>query len=86
MCEWVMQVGELLRPIRASMRLELLRGDCLQADETPLMNSSKQGFGSRIATLTMVFKLGLEAQKHWAPAPGFRLDLKDSYRRSFRRW
>jgi transposase len=23
MCDWVMQVGELLRPIRASMRLEL---------------------------------------------------------------
>jgi hypothetical protein len=24
-----------------------------------------KGLGSRIATLTMVFKLGLEAQKHW---------------------
>jgi IS5 family transposase len=24
-----------------------------------------KGSGSRIATLTMVFKLGLEAQKHW---------------------
>ena len=37
MCDWVMQVGELLRPIRASMRLELLAGDYIQADETPLM-------------------------------------------------
>jgi transposase len=37
MCDWMMQVGELLRPIRASMRLEVLAGDYIQADETPLM-------------------------------------------------
>ena len=37
MCDWVMQVGELLRPISASMRLALLSGDYIQADETPLM-------------------------------------------------
>lgn len=37
MCDWVKQVGELLRPITASMRQELLTGDYLQADETPLM-------------------------------------------------
>ncbi len=37
MCDWVMHVGELLRPITASMRLELLAGDYIQADETPLM-------------------------------------------------
>jgi len=37
MCDWVMQVGELLRPITASMRQELLTGHYLQADETPLM-------------------------------------------------
>ena len=28
---------------------------------------------SRIATLTMVFKLGLEAQKHWRRLQGFEL-------------
>jgi hypothetical protein len=32
-----------------------------------------KGCGSRIATLTMVFKLGLEAQKHWRLLPGFEL-------------
>jgi hypothetical protein len=37
MCDRMMQVGELLRPIRASMRDELLAGDYIQADETPLM-------------------------------------------------
>jgi transposase len=37
MCDWVMQAGELLRPITASIRLELLTGDYIQADETPLM-------------------------------------------------
>ena len=30
-----------------------------------------KGCGSRIATLTMVFKLGLEAQKHWRRLQGF---------------
>src|SRR4029077_9641684 len=29
-----------------------------------------KGSGSRIATLTMVFKLGLEAQKHWRRLQG----------------
>jgi transposase-like protein len=32
-----------------------------------------KGCGSRIATLTMVFKLGLEAQKHWRRLQGFEL-------------
>jgi hypothetical protein len=32
-----------------------------------------KGRGSRIATLTMVFKLGLEAQKHWRRLQGFEL-------------
>ena len=31
-----MTVGELLRPICGAMRLELLRSDYLQADETPV--------------------------------------------------
>src|ERR1700674_107114 len=38
-----------------------------------------KGSGSRIATLTMVFKLGLEARKALAPAPGFRTDPKGCY-------
>jgi transposase len=33
---WVMQVGELLRPIVGAMRGELLSGSYLQADETPV--------------------------------------------------
>jgi Transposase IS66 family len=37
MCDWVIQAGELLRPITASMRLELLTGDYIQADKAPLM-------------------------------------------------
>jgi hypothetical protein len=45
-----------------------------------------KGSGSRIATLTMVFKLGLEAQKHWPPDSGFRTDFKGSYWRPIRRW
>src|SRR6201984_3861281 len=32
-----------------------------------------KGAGSRIATLTMVFKLGIEAQKHWRRLQGFEL-------------
>jgi transposase len=33
---WVMQVGELLRPIVGAMRQDLLGGSYLQADETPV--------------------------------------------------
>jgi transposase-like protein len=35
-----------------------------------------KGSGSRIATLTMVFKLGLEAQKHWRRLNGSELVAK----------
>src|SRR5438132_13078079 len=35
-----------------------------------------KGCGSRIATLTMVFKLGLEAQKHWRRLNGAELVAK----------
>jgi hypothetical protein len=34
----------------------------------------------------MVFKLGLEAQKHWRRLQGFELISKGRYWRSFRRW
>src|ERR1700716_3796038 len=45
-----------------------------------------KGCGSRIATLTMVLKLGLEAQKHWRRLHGLRTDPKGRYRRPFCRW
>jgi transposase len=35
MCGWVMRVGELLEPIAAAMRRELLARNYIQADETP---------------------------------------------------
>ena len=38
-----------------------------------LRTQRTKGCGSRIATLTMVFKLGLEAQKHWRRLQGFEL-------------
>jgi putative transposase len=38
-----------------------------------LRTQRTKGCGSRIATLTMVFKLGIEAQKHWRPLNGSEL-------------
>jgi transposase-like protein len=38
-----------------------------------LRTQRTKGCGSRIATLTMVFKLGLEAQKHWRRLNGSAL-------------
>src|SRR5882762_6779388 len=42
---WVMRVGELLRPIAAAMGQELLRGDYIQADETPVDVQMHDGRG-----------------------------------------
>ena len=39
---WVMRVGELLRPISRAMALELLAGNYIQADETPV-GSNREG-------------------------------------------
>jgi transposase len=36
LCGWVMRVGELLRPVSRVMAKELLSGDYIQADETPV--------------------------------------------------
>jgi transposase len=36
MCGWVMRVGEMLKPVVAAMRKELLAGNYIQADETPV--------------------------------------------------
>ncbi|HEX8801532.1 MAG TPA: transposase, partial [Terriglobales bacterium] len=33
---WVLKVGELLMPMVAAMRQELIGGPCIQADETPV--------------------------------------------------
>jgi len=33
---WVLRVGELLQPVVAAMRRELIGGSYLQADETPV--------------------------------------------------
>jgi transposase len=36
MCGWVMTVGEMLQPVVSAMRQELLAGNYIQADETPV--------------------------------------------------
>ena len=42
---WVMRVGELLRPVSRAMAKELLGGDYLQADETPVGVQMHDGRG-----------------------------------------
>jgi transposase len=42
---WVMQVGELLRPLVGVMGRELVRGSYLQADETPVEVQMRDGRG-----------------------------------------
>jgi transposase len=42
---WVMRVGELLTPIVAAMGRELLEGDYVEADETPLGVQMHDGKG-----------------------------------------
>jgi transposase len=42
---WVMRVGELLVPIAAAMRIELLSGSYIQADETPVDVQMHDGSG-----------------------------------------
>jgi transposase len=42
---WVMRVGELLRPITVAMGQELLKGDYIQADETPVYVQMHDGRG-----------------------------------------
>jgi len=45
LCGWVMRVGELLRPVSRAMAKELLGGDYLQADETPVGVQMHDGRG-----------------------------------------
>jgi transposase len=42
---WINRVGELLRPICAAMSQELLKGDYIQADETPVAVQMHDGRG-----------------------------------------
>ena len=42
---WVLKVGELLIPIGAAMRRELISGSYIQADETPVDVQTRQGRG-----------------------------------------
>ena len=66
---WVMRVGELLRPIAAAMSQELLKGDYIQADETPVDVQMHDGrgrnhqaylwqYGSPGGTMVFDFRLG----------------------------
>ncbi len=45
MTDWVMRVGDLLIPIAAEMRRDLLRSSYLQADETPIQVQMHDGRG-----------------------------------------
>jgi hypothetical protein len=63
------QTGEFYRPINLSRQQVFLENLCNGAFRT----QRTKGCGSRIATLTMVFKLGLKAQKHWRRLNGSAL-------------
>jgi transposase len=45
LCEAVMAAGELLRPIKDAMKEDLLKGNYIQADETPIGVQSKEKVG-----------------------------------------
>jgi hypothetical protein len=66
---WVLQVGELLMPIAAAMRQELIHGSYIQADETPVPVQMHDGrgknhqaylwqYGRPGATVVFDFRLG----------------------------
>lgn len=42
---WVLSVGELLMPLRGAMRIELISGSYIQADETPVPVQMQDGRG-----------------------------------------
>jgi Transposase IS66 family len=42
---WVLKVGELLIPMVAAMRRELISGSYIQADETPVDVQTREGRG-----------------------------------------
>jgi transposase len=53
---WVMRVGELLRPITAAMGQELLKGDYIQADETPVDVQMHNGGGKNHQSLPLAIQ------------------------------
>jgi transposase len=65
---WIMQVGELLIPVSAAMRLELLSGDYIQADETPVPVQMHDGRGKNSSGLPMAI---------WPAGQKYGLQLPD---------
>jgi len=78
MCGWVMTVGEMLAPVVGAMRRELLAGNYIQADETPVdvQMHDKRGknhqaylwqYGSPGASTVFDFRMGRdrEGPKKW---------------------
>jgi len=46
MCGWVMTIGEMLMPVAAAIRSQLLAGSYIQADETPVDVQTHDGSGT----------------------------------------
>jgi len=46
MCGWVMAIGEMLMPVAKAMQLQLLAGNYIQADETPVDVQTHDGSGT----------------------------------------
>jgi len=46
MCGWVMTIGEMLMPVSAAMRSQLVAGTYIQADETPVDVQTHDGSGT----------------------------------------
>jgi transposase len=46
MCGWIMRVGDMLIPVAEAMRSELLAGNYIQADETPVDVQTHDGRGT----------------------------------------
>jgi transposase len=77
---WVLKVGELLIPMVAAMRRELIRGSYIQADETPVDVQTREGRGQNHQAYlwqysrpggSVVFDFRLGPRTRWAEAvPG----------------
>jgi transposase len=66
---WVLKVGELLIPMVAAMRRELISGSYIQADETPVDVQTREGRGKNHQARGVRFPLG--SRTRWAEAvPG----------------
>ena len=61
---WVMRVGELLSPIAAAMGQELLKGDYIQADESPVDVQMHDGHGRLRCFQSCAFHLIVVAVQH----------------------